>query len=84
MNKAIRDDPAKIAAWLEHVRDGDVATMGLFNTQTAEIDENGIDLSQLRYNRSLTPTERAIRMVKAARFFVSVRGAARAARRASS
>lgn len=43
---------------------------------TAEVDENGVDISQLRRNRQLTPLQRATKMVKAARFFASIRGAA--------
>lgn len=43
---------------------------------TAEVDENGVDISQLRRNRQLTPLQRATKMVKAARFFHTIRGMA--------
>ena len=43
---------------------------------TAEVDENGVDISQLRRNRQLSPLQRATKMVKAARFFSSIQGAA--------
>lgn len=47
---------------------------------TAEVSESGVDISQLRHNLRLTPTERVERMVKAARFFASIRGTARKSR----
>lgn len=43
---------------------------------TAEVDENGVDISQLRRNRQLTPLQRATKMVKAARFFHTIQGMA--------
>ena len=48
---------------------------------TAEISESGVDLSQLRRNLRLTPTQRVSRMVEAARFFASIHGIARASQR---
>jgi len=77
MDEAIRNDPVKIAAWLEQVRNANIDETGPINTRTAEEAPNGIDISQLRANLKLTPEQRLERMVAAANFLESVRGAAR-------
>jgi hypothetical protein len=48
---------------------------------TAEVSESGIDLSQLRRNLQLTPTERVEQMVAFVRAVLPLQGAARRARR---
>ncbi len=77
MDDSIRGDPAKIAAWLADVRRAEVDVSGLVNTQTAEVSESGIDISQLRANLRLTSEQRLEKMVRAANYFASIRGAAR-------
>ncbi len=77
MDEVIRNDPVKIAAWLEQVRNANIDETGPLNTRTAEEASNGIDISQLRANLKLTPEQRLERMVAAANFLESVRGAAR-------
>ncbi len=47
------------------------------DTQTAEVGESGIDISQLRANLRLTPQQRLEKMVHAANYFASIRGAVR-------
>ncbi len=74
MDESIRNDPVKIAAWLEGVRNANIDETGPINTRTAEEAPNGIDISQLRANLKLTHQQRAEKMVAAANFFASVRG----------
>ncbi len=65
MDDTIRGDPARIAAWLEQVHNA-TDDAGPINTQTAEVGESGIDISQLRANLRLTPQQRLEKMVRAA------------------
>ncbi len=76
MDDTIRGDPARIAAWLEQVHNA-TDDAGPINTQTAEVGESGIDISQLRANLRLTPQQRLEKMVRAANYFAAIRGAVR-------
>jgi len=44
---------------------------------TSEVSESGIDISQLKRNRLMTPEQRIRQMVVYSRFFARVRGTAR-------
>lgn len=77
MDDSIRGDPAKIAAWLDQVHSANVENGAQIDTQTAEVSESGIDISQLRANLRLTPQQRLEKMVRAANYFASIRGAVR-------
>jgi hypothetical protein len=50
------------------------------NYGTAEVSESGIDLSLLRHNLRLTPTERVEQMVAFVRAVLPLQGAARRAK----
>ncbi len=77
MDDTIRGDPAKIAAWLEQVHNFNAGHGAQVDTQTAEVAESGIDISQLRANLRLTHQERLEKMVRAANYFASIRGTVR-------
>ncbi len=77
MDDSIRGDPDKIAAWLDQVHDFSAENGAQIDTQTAEVGESGIDISQLRANLRLTPQQRLEKMVHAANYFASIRGAVR-------
>ena len=72
----MRDDRTEVAAWLERVHNSNNGDSTPIDTQTAEVAESGVDISQLRANLRLTPRQRLEKMVRAANFFASIRGTA--------